>query len=294
MSKRRLERGDALPETALTISVVLLVFLGLIKLAFVGYEQAQADGAAFVAAHAAALVSPQASAGPYGATRAHNDFGIPISNVQATPIPNSAGALNDKGDIVAMTNLTAGGLFPSQGFGVLSTGYNLHSFIVEPVAVAPSVVPLWPNTGPVTNANGTNSVMPANCLPNAPATDGTTLAMGSGVCTEGMYLATPSATAPYLDGFECRLAYMAVLDPKSGSAPTLAEVENDYTSTDGLSFPNGSSQEPWPDDYRYSSKDSILDPTDVNSGHWLTSNNESGNAVAPVLALGQPSSGYCS
>jgi hypothetical protein len=44
-------RGTALPETALTIGLSLLLVLGSAQMALIGYTQISADGAAFVAAH---------------------------------------------------------------------------------------------------------------------------------------------------------------------------------------------------------------------------------------------------
>jgi Flp pilus assembly protein TadG len=47
-------RGNALPETAMVMAFISMVLLGAVRLAIVGYTQAQADGATFVAAHALA------------------------------------------------------------------------------------------------------------------------------------------------------------------------------------------------------------------------------------------------
>jgi hypothetical protein len=47
-------RGAALVETALSVSVSLLIVLGAGQMALLGYTQIAADGAAFVASHAAA------------------------------------------------------------------------------------------------------------------------------------------------------------------------------------------------------------------------------------------------
>jgi hypothetical protein len=43
-------RGAALPETAIVISVALLVLFGAVQLALIGYFQAMADGASFIGA----------------------------------------------------------------------------------------------------------------------------------------------------------------------------------------------------------------------------------------------------
>jgi hypothetical protein len=51
-------RGNALPETMLVMSLLLMLIFGALNLTLIGYGQIQADGAAFVAARAAALASP--------------------------------------------------------------------------------------------------------------------------------------------------------------------------------------------------------------------------------------------
>ncbi|HEY5231276.1 MAG TPA: hypothetical protein VIJ11_10350 [Galbitalea sp.] len=48
-------RGAALPETALTLTLLLLVIIGGIRVAVVGYEQVSVDGAAFFNAHETGL-----------------------------------------------------------------------------------------------------------------------------------------------------------------------------------------------------------------------------------------------
>lgn len=57
---RTCARGTALPETALTIGLSLLLILGASQLAIVGFTQLSADGAAFVGAHTVAT-SPTAN-----------------------------------------------------------------------------------------------------------------------------------------------------------------------------------------------------------------------------------------
>lgn len=77
--KHSYSRGTALPETALTISLALLLVLGAAQMTLIGYTQISADGAAFVAAHAQAQ-NPSAN----GETAATNVF----SNVSASNFDN--------------------------------------------------------------------------------------------------------------------------------------------------------------------------------------------------------------
>lgn len=76
-------RGTALPETALTIGLALLLVLGAAQMALLGYTQISADGAAFVAAHTQAQ-NPSAN-GVTEATSIFSNFG---SSNFSTPSPS--------------------------------------------------------------------------------------------------------------------------------------------------------------------------------------------------------------
>lgn len=81
----RHSRGAALVETALSISLVLLLVLGAGQMALIGYNQVSADGAAFIASHTAAA-DPSASP----ASIAHKVFNtISTSEIVATPSPGA-------------------------------------------------------------------------------------------------------------------------------------------------------------------------------------------------------------
>lgn len=73
------DRGTALPETALTIGLALLLVLGAAQMALLGYTQISADGAAFVAAHTQAQ-----NPGANGKTWASNVF----SNISTSDFTN--------------------------------------------------------------------------------------------------------------------------------------------------------------------------------------------------------------
>lgn len=68
----RSTRGTALPETALTIGLALLLVLGAAQMTLIGYTQISADGAAFVAAHTQAQ-NPSAN-GQTTATSVFSNF----------------------------------------------------------------------------------------------------------------------------------------------------------------------------------------------------------------------------
>lgn len=256
----------------MTMSLVLLVFLGLIKLVFVGYEQAEADGAAFVAAHAASLMQTGQSA--RGVQVAYTAFpSFPSSSAESISVAAAptSGEPN-RGDVVGIAKRSAGGLFYAQTF----TGQiGLHSTIVEPVVSTP-------------NPGGVNLVIvqakPPSCDINNYATNASTAWECNSVA-----LATPdpSATDPY-HAYACHLAYMASLTsgqnwipgPPLTTAPDLSDIEKLYGPAGTGSFgklTNGAgqtlTQQPWPDEYQGTSSGSINDYNEQNvrgSGVFLT------------------------
>lgn len=68
---RSIARGTALPETALVIGISLIIVLGAVQATIIGYTQTSADGAAFIAAHTAAM-----------------DASVNVPSVVATAFPN--------------------------------------------------------------------------------------------------------------------------------------------------------------------------------------------------------------
>ena len=80
-------RGNALPETALIISTVLLIFFGTVKLALTSYEQAETYGAPVIAAHTASLATDSTNQSR-GESRARGIFThVPSNQIAVTP-PN--------------------------------------------------------------------------------------------------------------------------------------------------------------------------------------------------------------
>lgn len=82
----RYSRGAALVETALSVGLVLMLVLATAQMGMIGFTQITADGAAFIAAHAASAdpnATPQAVA--------HSVFGnIAAANIVPTPAPGFA------------------------------------------------------------------------------------------------------------------------------------------------------------------------------------------------------------
>jgi hypothetical protein len=319
MHKGQFGRGSALPETALTMSLVLLVFLGLIKLAMVGYEQAQADGAAFVAVHAAsiALTSPPA----VGQTRAHADFGISTANVTFPSV--EASPPNWNGDYTAKTSLTAGGLFTNQAFG--GSVFTLHSFAVEPIVQQAVTVPLVP-------ATVASSALLSNCVTNVGASGLGSPQFVSSCTAINMPSPAPSPSAP-LKPFECHLAYYSTLThylsaniglggtPTDDGSPSVDSVIAQYPWTANLSVPGGSPNGPdsfnywsgpaastlsnldtgnsatnyyaWPHNFGSQTNvydDSINETYHRDFGWWLKPNGTAGALIAPIMGFGTT---YC-
>lgn len=79
-------RGAAMIETAIVLSMVLVIILGAMQLAMAGYYQATSEGAAFIGAHAASINSNgQAADQTYGYSVAQKGFpGLPASKFTLT------------------------------------------------------------------------------------------------------------------------------------------------------------------------------------------------------------------
>jgi hypothetical protein len=123
---RFFQRGNALPETALTMSVVLLATLGIFELILVGYNQARIDGAAFVAAHAASMQQDALGQQTQGQQRALGVFpGLNSSEVNVEPA--QAGAIQAPAQVLASTLLLGTGVLFRGGIGA-----NLRSHVIEP------------------------------------------------------------------------------------------------------------------------------------------------------------------
>jgi len=207
--RRMCLRGSAMPETALVISAVLIVFLGMIKLADVGYQQSETDAAAFVAAHEGSFASTKPREQTYGTSMAQQVFSVGGSTRfpgNATAGVNAIGAtsgqVNPGGDLMGSAYHTSGGLGIGQAFG--GNIFLLHSFIIEPAAGPPT----YHSTD--VSLNITNA-QPPNCTANNTATP---------VCPN-MALATPNpsnTTDPYYT-YACRALYFSALSESSGFPP---------------------------------------------------------------------------
>lgn len=83
-------RGAALPETALTLSLLLLVVIGGIRVAIVGYEQVSVDGAAFFNAHEIGLKQTYPGAAQQLDPNAATQSAFPrVANPNATIAPQT-------------------------------------------------------------------------------------------------------------------------------------------------------------------------------------------------------------
>jgi hypothetical protein len=181
-------RGNALPETALTLSLVLLVFLGLIELAMIGFVQAEADGAAFVAAHAAAMANSASAQATRGAAHAGGIFSfIPSGNISVTT--GTSGGPNGTGEVVGSSFRLTAGLFSG-------SNVTLRSHVVEPVVSAP----YDPSSS---NLTIVQALLP-NCISVNPATPN---------CSQSVALAgfDPGNTTNPYHNFDCHATYYKAL-----------------------------------------------------------------------------------
>lgn len=281
-------RGGALPETALTMSMVLLVFLGLIKVAFVGYEQSESDAVAFVAAHAASMIAGGGSQNNHAKQKVQESFPkFPVKNLSVATSAPGVGP-NANGDVVGYAYRTAGGLFTNQSFG--GSVFNLHSHFVEPTVTATTVL-------------GSNLIVlvanPPNCTTNNKATPS---------CS-GVTLASPDtkkSSDPYFP-YACHAAYFAVLsnssgfapDPNQYFAPRLQDLNAQYgainyvlpdsASLSMLTDENGNTlaSHPWPLDFQPTATDGINNSSVRSGGWWLTPQTESNGTSDPANQDGQ-------
>lgn len=291
MKKTNFTRGSTLPETAFTMSMVLLIFLGLIKLAYIGYEQSESDAAAFVTAHAGSMIPvPGETQVAHAKAKAQAAFPrFPANNIAlATSIPS----LTQNGDVVGFAHRTAGGLFLTQGFG--GSLFDLHSHIVEPTVIA---------MGTMASNLTVNLASPPNCTNNNEATP---------KC-DGVNLTAPdpsNTSDPYFP-YSCRAAYYAVLsnssgfppDPQEYFAPQLMDFSTQYGATDytlpdasslsSLTDQNGAplAQHPWPRDFQPNATNGINNTGVRASGWYLTPQTEPNGLPDPANTDGKAKGG---
>jgi hypothetical protein len=244
----RFSRGNAVPETALTMGLVLLLLLGLVKLTLVGYEQSEADGAAFVAARAASLTTDPSQQANRGETHAKDIFTrVPGNNIVVAP--GSTGGPNGTGEVVGSSYRLTSGLF-SGSFG--TGAFDLKSHFIEPV--------IGSGTNPppllITQSNL------VNCVSQNPATP----SCGANGLPSYMAQYDPSnKTNPYYQ-YACHLAaYLPLANgtPGSGTVPGAT---------------------PWPEDYQPTTPGSINWPAVRNSGIYLNPNGTLGTALTTMYS----------
>jgi hypothetical protein len=282
------------------MSLVLLVFLGLIKIMFVGYEQAQADGAAFVAAHAASLPDTLHNPASRGASRVTTDFpNFPSSGTEGVKFTIGAN------DVAAVATRVAGGLFLGTGIAGAPASINLTSETIEPLGAAPfGSVPVV--TASLLDSAG-NTVGIPNCL-TGPASSKTTNQATAAGTPWGCAYVPPQFDAGnpnnHFDGYECRLAYYASLDRTTIQLNDLNSPPYNY---DPSQLKDGGghtlTQHNWPTEYQTASGGSINDPNVRGSGVFLTTQNPqqnigggatgglAGTQLIPILMMGIPDTG---
>jgi hypothetical protein len=283
-------RASALPETALVISVVLLVFLGVIQLAQVGYQQSESDAAAFVAAHEGSFGSTSGNQVKYGQGTAYGIFkDFPLKGIRV--MPATSNTPNPSGNLVAYANrAVSGGIF----FVNPGAKFALHSFFIEPIA---AIRPYSATTSSlqIVTAN------PPNCTTNNTATTS---------CPDMLaVMATPnpsSTTDPYYT-YACHSLYYAVLSNSSGFYPNsniyfAPQTQDLFSQVPGSAInyvlPDNASlaglvnaNQPWPKDFQPTAFDGVNNPSLRANGTWLTTQIGPNGQPDPANADGQSTSG---
>ena len=140
-------RGTALPETAIVLSLVLLLLLGTIQLTVIGFTQSTADGAAFVAAHTNSIGATTSAA-----SVAQSAFPIVGTNVALSATSST---------VQAVTSLTTGGLLLVPGG---ASSYSIFGGDVEPLFSGGS-------GGSQNFGFAVNATLPNYCDPGKPCTN---------------------------------------------------------------------------------------------------------------------------
>ncbi len=227
------------------MGLVLLILLGLVKLALVGYEQSEADGAAFVAARAASLTADATQQATRGQAHAGAIFSrVPTNNISVAP--GGTGGPNGTGEVVGSAYRLTSGLF-SGSFGMGQ--FDLKSHIVEPVIGKGSNPPPLQ----IVDSNLQNCIAANPATPNCPA---------SGL---PIYLPQydPTNANPYWQ-YDCHVAaYQALANGTPGSGTTQGTT-------------------PWPENYQPTTGGSINDPDVRATGVYLNVNGTLGTALAPI------------
>jgi hypothetical protein len=195
----------------LVMSLLLMLLFGAINLTLIGYGQLQADGAAFVAAHAAALASP--SSGP---SAANVEIGVAFPHVNPSNLTVS---------IASGTNYTTSALVTMSAPGLpLLFGHS------APVTLKSHVVELDSNTGTTGLSFSVSQAVLKNYVSTAGVPNPTyTAHLAQQINTTCYYLyndttGTPTASNP------CWEAYLA-FDDMCAHDKTYDQLSNDFNTT---------------------------------------------------------------
>jgi Flp pilus assembly protein TadG len=160
--KDRFTAGVALPETAIVVGVILLLTFGLADLALMGFVQATTQGAAFVAAHNAALTTSGDQATDQ--TKAQSVVATPFPNIKASDV--NLTYVNNNSAVQVLITKTAGGLFNPGGAALISNPVanpRVGAAAIEPFLQSPSPLP---STTPPSGV-AVQGVLSNFCYPNA-------------------------------------------------------------------------------------------------------------------------------
>jgi hypothetical protein len=185
-------RGAALPETALTLTLLLMVVIGGIRVAVVGYEQVSVDGAAFFNAHETGLKQTY----PGGAQQ------LDPNAATASAFPRAAGA---NATIAPQTFAPPAVSLPNYGFDQTNNRHGGAS-LMQPLQTISTVTKT--NLDPVSIFGG--SVMTVTGIGVEPSfketgvhgnIGGNDFGTGASFASAADYFSQGENTPPYFGGF---------------------------------------------------------------------------------------------
>jgi Flp pilus assembly protein TadG len=178
---RRGFKGGTLPETAIVMSVVLLVLFGAVQLAIIGYSQLMADGAAFVGARSVAE-NPQGTSSTDQAN-ARSAVGNVFSH-----LPSGSVAAQENADNTVTSSI--GTSVPGLPVPGAPSTVSVNSRVVEPLIPhgTPKFIPgPYPFTASATLANDYQYAVNGSQILNHPIWLAQTVASYGGVGTTGRF-----------------------------------------------------------------------------------------------------------
>ena len=144
----RIQRGNALPETMIVATFMMLMLFGTLNLAILGYNQVQADGASFIGARQASLTAQTNPGNALSAAQAQIAGVFPHVSASAVAVASGGTGVVSSAATVTMTSPALPFLSGSSGpIKVLSHAAEPTSFSSPP----PTDITFLVNSAPMQN-----------------------------------------------------------------------------------------------------------------------------------------------